>query len=47
MNNIINTITEDDDEDTVDVKIKWGTNYTDDDYDYLEAELADWMKTHK
>ena len=43
----INPITDDDDEGEIDVKKRWGTNYTDEEYDFLETELADWEKTHK
>ena len=43
----INPITEDDEGDVVDVKKRWGTNYTDEQYDWLEFELSNWQKSHK
>jgi hypothetical protein len=43
----INPITAEDTDEVVDVKKRWGTIYSEEEYDYLETELADWMKTHK
>jgi len=36
-----------DDEETFDLEQFWGTNFSADDYAFLEKELDDWKKTHK
>jgi hypothetical protein len=42
-----NPMLDDDYEDSVDLKMFWGTNFKKEDYDWLEFELSEWKRTHK
>lgn len=44
---IVSNTMPDDEEDAVDLKQFWGSNFEYDDYVFLERELTEWKKTHK